>query len=826
MAPGSFEQQTWPRRVTRRVILALRDSLRAVSRKGSRRRPRLVLPSVVALVATLLGVVLVDAAPASADSPPVLTSATLVNDGALLSYTDASPPDGYEVGGYVWADSNDGGATQSYGPNDVETDAQPYDTENDLAGLGCASDQPCSFQVGAFIYDPADPTQPAYFSWSNWITPPRPPAPSLNSATIGNGGDDFLSYTAPANPAGLTLGGYPWESSLDGGATVYSSGSALQGPSPLAVSVLSCPAGQTCSFRISAVDGMWESPWSNWVTATPAQTPTVLVTDNSTGVATGGTVTFTATVTGTGGVTPTGVVTWTVTAPGGGSVLCASTTGPTGSSDVATYTCSITGVLAGNYTATAVYPGDSNYTAASGSDNTANVAKANPTVSVADNSLGVSTGGTVTFTATVTGIGGVPPTGTVMWTVTGPGGAALTCSTITGPTGSSTVATYTCSITGVLAGSYTATAVYPGDSNYTAASGSDNTANVAKANPTVSVADNSLGVSTGGTVTFTATVIGIGGVPPTGTVMWTVTGPGGAALTCSTITGPAGSSTVATYTCSITGVLAGSYTATAAYPGDSNYTSASGSDNTANVAKLISLCGKLRPVGPPSAPDYCVPPHWNTSPVEGKTPGVEPLNVIISAQSTVSLSDILQAMSGWGRVTTGLPTGGCLSPEQADVTGSGWATQQKSWRMTGHWLLPNCWAGNVLSLDGDENHARLWNQPIEGTNGAWFISASYETACVERYNRMEPLAHHRAYALKNLDQWWHCIDGSQGSIGLNGYNRGADDFVAAVEAAGKHENWYVHPGTEPRPPGEHGEGHDGTGPPFSGRVRVLTVDWL
>ena len=87
----------------------------------------------------------------------------------------------------------------------------------------------------------------------------------------------------------------------------------------------------------------------------------------------GGAVTFTATVTGTGGVTPTGPVTWTVIAPGGASVPCDSSSGPTGSSDVATYTCTLANAWPGSYTATAAYPGDSNYAAASGTDDSADV---------------------------------------------------------------------------------------------------------------------------------------------------------------------------------------------------------------------------------------------------------------------------------------------------------------------------------------------------------------------------------------------------------------------------------------------------------------------
>ncbi|MGO9790092.1 MAG: hypothetical protein ACLP8S_11570, partial [Solirubrobacteraceae bacterium] len=201
-----------------------------------------------------------------------------------------------------------------------------------------------------------------------------------------------------------------------------------------------------------------------------ASTPTVAVIDNTPGVSTGGDLVFTATVTGTGGVTPTGTLGWTVTGPGAASVPCASTTGPTGSSSVATYTCSITGALAGSYTAKGAYPGDSNYTSASGTDSTANVAKLIPMVSVIDDSL--DGGGMVTFTAAVTGAGGVTPTGPVHWIVTAPGGpagATDSCPSLpTGPTGTANVATYTCAVPRAEAGSATAT-YDPGDANYTSA---------------------------------------------------------------------------------------------------------------------------------------------------------------------------------------------------------------------------------------------------------------------------------------------------------------------------------------------------------------------
>lgn len=226
-----------------------------------------------------------------------------------------------------------------------------------------------------------------------------------------------------------------------------------------------------------------------------------------------------------------------------------------------------------------------------------------------------------------------------------------------------------------------------------------------------------------------------------------------------------------------------------------------------------------------SACSYNTPASWTTSPVRDLTPGVEPLNVIISGCSNVSLADIREGLGDWGEVSTG-----CLSPEKAHVTGSTFVDQQQSWRLESSSLplslLPTCIQGNDLSLDGEENHARIWNQPIQGTHGAWFISASYETACVDVFGKMVPAKLLPAYELpidKALGLAWHCIDGSQGSIGTDGYDRGAQDLVANIQTAAATQNWTVDVQTIQTPAGT-GEGHDGTGVHFNGTVYVVTVD--
>ena len=292
-------------------------------------------------------------------------------------------------------------------------------------------------------------------------------------------------------------------------------------------------------------------------------TSTTAVSDNSAGLVTGGSLIFTATVSGIIG-TPTGTLTWTVTDPLGHAVPCADST----LDGAGQGTCAIASVIAGTYSGTASYGGDSNYDSSSGSDTTATVGQAGSTTTVSDNAAGVVTGGGYTLTATVSGPG-VTPTGTLTWTVTDPLGHAVPCadSTLDG------AGQGTCAIASVIAGTYSGTASYGGDSNYNSSSGSDTTATVGKANATTTMSNDAAGVKTGGSFTLTVTVSGPG-VTPTGTLTWTVTDPLGHAVPCadSTLDG-AGKGT-----CTILSAIAGTYSATASYGGDSNYNTSSGSD--------------------------------------------------------------------------------------------------------------------------------------------------------------------------------------------------------------------------------------------------------
>lgn len=217
------------------------------------------------------------------------------------------------------------------------------------------------------------------------------------------------------------------------------------------------------------------------------------------------------------------------------------------------------------------------------------------------------------------------------------------------------------------------------------------------------------------------------------------------------------------------------------------------------------------------------------------TPGDEPLNVIVSAQSNVSLGDILLSLEDWDEVPPGTSPPGCMSLETADVTGQGPVVQGRSWRLANVPFTSPCIGGNIRSLTGVENHARWWNQPVTGsTVGAWFAAASYETACVvagpiRRTLLPSPslpfvgpplIAIATAFTTLLYQQApvWHCINGGAGSFGSDGYNRGASDLASSIVSAAQSQGWQATVRTDPRPAGI---GQNGVG--YSDRVYVVTV---
>ncbi len=271
-----------------------------------------------------------------------------------------------------------------------------------------------------------------------------------------------------------------------------------------------------------------------------------------------------------------------------------------------------------------------------------------------------------------------------------------------------------------------------------------------------------------------------------------------------------------------------------------------GCASTAGDSGTRSAPGAASASGPGSAPasagpttgchtDYCDPLDWATSlastPLKQIPPFVEPLNVVISARSTVSLASIQQALSQgkaqkaqWKTVsaTSTVSLAGihlkCISSEAADVAGRGYVAQGQAWRLGG------CLDGNELSLSGDEDHARIWNQPVPGSkNGALFIAASYETMCLVKDGKLQTASANKVYAALHSGSVYHCVDGGPGSFHTahpDGYDDAAADLSAAIVTAAKNRGWHASARTvtvERR--ASAGEG----GVPFSGTVYVLTV---
>jgi hypothetical protein len=226
--------------------------------------------------------------------------------------------------------------------------------------------------------------------------------------------------------------------------------------------------------------------------------------------------------------------------------------------------------------------------------------------------------------------------------------------------------------------------------------------------------------------------------------------------------------------------------------------------------------------------DYCTPADWDTArastPLPQIPPFVEPLNVVISARSTVSLASIQQVLTKWKTVSTATTVNllgihlKCISSEMADVTGSGYVPQHVAWRLGG------CVDGNDLSLSGNEDHVRIWNQPVTGSKyGAWFVAASYETMCLVRNGKLQPASANKVYAALHSGSAYHCVDGGPGSFHTthpDGYDDGAQGFTAAIVTAAKSRGWQVSQRTVTIHRGaSSGEG----GVPFDDTVSILTV---
>jgi len=361
---------------------------------------------------------------------------------------------------------------------------------------------------------------------------------ALTSATNPSIFGQSVTFTATVSSAGGTPTGtvtFRDGPTTLGTGTLDASGRAIFSTATLAggAHTITAAYGGDMNFLTSA------SPTLTQNVGTAASTTTLAGTPNPSAI--GQTVTYTATVSGTGGI-PTG----TVTFKDGATTLGSGTLNGAG---VATFT--ISSLAAGNHAITASYGGDGNFAGSSSSPLTQAVNTGASSTAVVSSANPGTLGQTVTFTVTVSGAGPVP-TGTV----TLKDGAAVLASATLDAAGQAAFAQM------LPAGTHTITASYAGNSDYAASASNPLTQTITQGATTTALAATPNPSSFGQSVTFTASVTGNGAIP-TGTVTFQ----DGGSMLGTVALGGSGQAMFST-----NALTTGSHSITATYNGDANFT--------------------------------------------------------------------------------------------------------------------------------------------------------------------------------------------------------------------------------------------------------------
>jgi hypothetical protein len=365
-----------------------------------------------------------------------------------------------------------------------------------------------------------------------------------------------VNLTSSANPVNFGTSVTLTATVAGSGVTPTGAITFLNGATTLGMGTLN--ASGVATFTTSALPGGSDSLTasysgdSNYSAATSAAlnltvnpiAPTIGLTASAATVVFGTSVTFAATLAGNG-ITPTGTVTFLDGAMQLG-------TGTLGANGMATLTTST--LPGGSDSITASYSGDTNYTAISSSAVSVTVNKATPLVNLVSSARFIADHSPETFTASLTSVAGVVPTGTV----------AFSCGkTQLGafPLNASGVASVTTSE--FPPGAHGFIATYSGDSNYAPATSAVVDIRVTgNATPTVTLTASASSTFYGAPVTFTATVTGSLGTPSGEVYLYDVLTPH------DIVSMSLNSSGVATYTESL---IDGTHSFTAMYSGDNNY---------------------------------------------------------------------------------------------------------------------------------------------------------------------------------------------------------------------------------------------------------------
>ncbi len=371
---------------------------------------------------------------------------------------------------------------------------------------------------------------------------------SLNPSVVG----EAVTYTATVSPATAT-GTVAFKQA---GETITSCSAQTVTTGTATCTVTGLGAGQYGITAAYSGDNNYNSSWSPGLTQTVKKKTTTTTMSSSLNPSTvGEAITYTASVSP---ATATGTV---VFKQAGETIpSCSAQTVTTG-----TATCTVTGLGAGGYWITAAYSGDSNYSSSSFSGLTQTVKKKTTTTTMSSSLNPTTVGEAITYTASVSP---ATATGTVAFKQAGT--TITSCSAQTVTTG-----TATCTVTGLAAGQYGITAAYSGDNNYNSSSFPGLTQTVKKKTTTTTMSSSLNPSVVGEAVTYTATV---SPATATGTVVFKQAGETIPSCSAQTVT-------TGTATCTVTRLGAGGYWITAAYSGDSNYSSSSFPGLTQTVKK-------------------------------------------------------------------------------------------------------------------------------------------------------------------------------------------------------------------------------------------------
>jgi hypothetical protein len=402
------------------------------------------------------------------------------------------------------------------------------------------------------------------------------PTPSVVNQSV-----TFIATVTPASPGSTNpTGSVAFSYTLNSGVTAVSMCASAPVSTTGGVTTAVCTLALTSSGNYH-VTALYSSGDANFTTSSGAAIQAVGLTSTTTKVVASPSassvnqpVLFTATVTpATAGSTPpTQTVTFsyttsTVITPVN---LCASMPVSTTAS-VTTATCTAPLPATGSYTITATYSGDNNFASSFG---TAQQTVSAPTTTVTLSSLPPTStvNQAVSFAAVVIpGVSGsIEPTGTV--TFKDSFSPTPLCVVTVSPAG--TVAP--CNATLPTAATHVITAVYGGDSNFSAATSAPLNQVVSATGTTTMVAAVPSPSSVNQPVTFTATVTPAitpfpGSTIPGGSVTFSYTLNGGTSVTMCTKVAAGTVGTITTSACQFTFPLKGNYTITAVYSGDGNF---------------------------------------------------------------------------------------------------------------------------------------------------------------------------------------------------------------------------------------------------------------